>query len=215
MFEYLSLLDLYQVFCHLNNSRLGCLVLSKRHPLVVGSLRCVQMRQLLDVNNRVHLKCFTDLIDTLVLDDSLASSVFLKHISKRMDATQPLSCPLPSMTQLIIFEGNHQSNPLLRALLLPINFCNHSLRQVHLVFDRPTGQYSSILSMLVSNRISFHTMILEVENGRYWDWLLCEELYEQNLEDEVHSAERALVDHRKYEPFAFLQISLTRCPRWL
>ena len=165
IFEYLSLFDLYQAFSQISNTRLVQLFRSKRHPFVVGSLRCGQICQLLDANNEGHLKCLTDLIDTLVLDDSLGSSVFLEHVTKRMDVAQPLSCRLSSMTQLIIFEADHQSNLLIQSLLLPINFCNHPLRRVHLVFERWTVQYAAILSTLVSNRISFHTMILEVENG--------------------------------------------------
>jgi hypothetical protein len=167
VFEYLPLLDLYQAFYHIANARLVRLFLSKRHPFVVGSFRCGEMCRLLDANNEVHLKCLTDLIDTLVLDDSLASSVFLEHISQRMDVAQPLNCRLSSLTQLIIFKADSQCNQTIRSLLLPINFCNHSLRRVHLVFQRPTDEYSAILSTLVSNRISFHTMILEVENGAY------------------------------------------------
>ena len=165
IFEYLPLLDLYQAFFHINNARLVQLFLSKRHPFVVGSLRCGQMCRLLDANNEVHLKCLTDLIDTLVLDDTLASSAFSDHISQRMDMTQPLHCRLSSMTQLIIFKADHRCNRMIRSLLLPINLRNHSLQRVHLVFQRPTDKYTAILSTLVSNCISFHTMILEIENG--------------------------------------------------
>jgi hypothetical protein len=165
VFEYLPLLDLYQAFYHIANVRLVRLFLSKRHPFVVGSLRCGQMCRLLDADNEAHLKCLTDVIDTLVLDDSLASSVFLEHISQRMDVAQPFSCRLSSMTQVIVFKADHRCNKITRSLLSPINFCNHSLQRVHLVFQRPTERYSTTLSTLVSNRISFHTMILEVENG--------------------------------------------------
>ena len=165
VFEYLPLFDLYQAFSHIGNARLVQLFLSKRHLFVVGSLRCGEMYRLLTANNEVHLKCLTDLIDTLVLDDSLASSTFLEHITKRMDVAQPLNCRWSSMTQLIVFKANHKCNYAIRDLLMPINFCNHPLRRVHLVFERPIGQYATMLSTLVSNRLSFHTMILEVENG--------------------------------------------------
>ena len=170
-FEYLPLFDRYQAFSRIDNARLVQLFLSKRHLFVVGSLRCGEMYRLLNVNNEVHLKYLTDLIDTLVLDDSLASSIFLEHISKRMDVTQPLHCRLPSMTQLIVFKANDQCSQTIRSLLLPINFCNHPLRRVHLVFQRPNDEYSAILLPLMSNRIWFHTMILEVENGTLSDWL--------------------------------------------
>ena len=166
IFEYLSLFDLYQAFSQISNTRLVQLLRSKRHPFVVGSLRCGQICQLLDANNEGHLKCLTDLIDTLGLDDSLGSSVFLEHVTKRMDVTQPLSCRLSSMTQLIILKADRRDGQTIRSLLLPLNFCNHSLRRVHLVFQRPADQYVTVLSTLVSNRISFHTMTLEVENGR-------------------------------------------------
>jgi hypothetical protein len=165
VFEYLPLLDLYQAFYLIANARLVRLCLFERHAFVVGSLRYGEMYRLLAVNNEVHLKCLTDLIDTLVLDDSQASSVFLEHITKRMNVAQLFSCRLPSMTQLIIFKADHRCGETIRSLLLPINFCNHALRRVHLVFERPIDRYSAILSTLVSNRISFHTMILEVENG--------------------------------------------------
>jgi hypothetical protein len=165
IFEYVPLLDLYRAFYLIANARLVRLFLSKRHAFVVGSLRCGEMYRLLAVNNEVHLKCLTDLIDTLVLDDSLASSVFIEHISRRMDVGQPLNCRLPSMTQLIISKADQRCGETIRSLLLPINFCNHALRRVHLVFQRPIGEYSATLSTLVSNRISFHTMILEVENS--------------------------------------------------
>jgi hypothetical protein len=165
VFEYLSLIDLYQAFSHIGHARLVQLFLSKRHPFVAGSLRCGQMCRLLNVNNEAYLRCLTDLIDTLVLDDSLASSVFLEHVSERMDVTQPFPFRLQSMTQLIIFKADNHCVQMIRSLLLPINFCNHPLRWVHLVFNQATDEYSTVLSTLVSNRISFHTMILEVENG--------------------------------------------------
>lgn len=165
VFDHLSLLDLYQAFRRIANDRLLQLFLAKQHPFVVGSLRCAEMCRLLDASNEAHLKCLTDVIDTLVLDDSLASSVFLEHISQRMDAAQPFSCRLSSMTQLIIFKADQRCGEIIRSLLLPINFCDHALRRVHLVFQRPPDKYSSTLGHLVSNRISFHTMILEVENG--------------------------------------------------
>jgi hypothetical protein len=167
LFEYLPLLDLYQAFFHIANARLVRLFRSKRHPFVVGSLRCVEMCRLLDADNEPYLKCLTDLIDTLVLEDSLASSVFLRHISVRMNVAQPISCRLSSMTQLIISKADQRCGETIWSLLLPINFSNHVLRRVHLFFQRPIGEYSATLSTLVSNRISFHTMILEVENGAY------------------------------------------------
>jgi hypothetical protein len=132
----------------------------------VGALRCGEMCRLLDVNNAIHLKCLTDMIDTLVLDHSFASGVFLDHIIERMDSSQPLHNRFSSMTQLIIFKADHQSSHHLGPLLRPINFCNHPLQRVHLVFERPTVQYWTILSTFVSNRLSFPTMIFEVEKGR-------------------------------------------------
>ena len=174
VFEYLSLFDLCQAFCHIANARLVRLFVSKRHSFVPASLRCGEMCQLLDVNNETHLQRFTDLIDTLVLDETLASSVFREHVTKRMDVAQPLNCRFPSMTQLIIFNAEQRCRQTIQ-LLLPLNFCNHSLRRLHLVFHRPALSYSIILSTLVSDHISFHTMILDVENGTSSDFFSCQE----------------------------------------
>ena len=165
LFEYLSLFDLYQAFYHLDNTRLVRLLLAKRHSLVTGSLRCEQMSRLLHVNNLSHLQCLTNMIETLVLDDPYATIPFLETVTPRMVKTQPFNLRFPSLKYLLIIKADYHAKELTQGLLLSMNFCNHPLQRVHLLFERPSDDYSSVLSSLVSKRISFPTMILEVENG--------------------------------------------------
>ena len=165
VFEYLSLFDLYQAFYHLINTRLVRLLFAKRHSLVTGSLRCEQMCRLLHESNLSHLQCLTNLIETLVLDDPYATTPFLQSVTPHMAKTQPFNLRFPSLKYLLIIKANHYSGGLIRSLLLSMNFCNHPLQRVHLLFEGPSDSYSCILYNLVSSRISFPTMILEVENG--------------------------------------------------
>ena len=165
IFEYLSLFDLYQAFYHLDNTRLVRLLLAKRHSLVTGSLRCEQMCRLFHVSNLSHLQPLTNLIETLVLDEPSASSMFLEYVTPRMEETQPFNLRFSSLKYLLIINACWYSTKLTQSLLPLLNFCKHPLQRVHLVFERPSDGYYYMLSSLVSERISFPTMILEVENG--------------------------------------------------
>ncbi|CAM2728191.1 unnamed protein product [Rotaria socialis] len=71
---------------------------------------------------------------------------------------------LPSIEQLVIFNAEIYSYLSIEPLLTPLAFHKNTLQRLHLIFDRPTS-YFSILSWLISSRISIHTIKLEVEKG--------------------------------------------------
>ena len=102
VFKYMSLFDLYQVFYYLNSTRLVQLLFAKQHSLVVGSLLLEQMCRLLHVSNRSHRQCLTNMIETLVVDDPYASTLFLQSVTPRMKKTQPFNRRFPSLKRFLI-----------------------------------------------------------------------------------------------------------------
>lgn len=165
IFSYLSSFDLCRTFLDMKNVRIERLLTSIRHWLDVSSMNCSQLHQFLsssdDITNR-----FTALIETLVLHDSLACMTLLDHWKKTLNETELLNVWLPSIKQLLILNPDSYEYGFVEPFLIHLVFHNNNtLQHLHLVFERPTHQYSTILSQLVFHRISVHTMILEAKQG--------------------------------------------------
>ncbi|CAF2100591.1 unnamed protein product [Rotaria magnacalcarata] len=166
IFRYLSSFQLCQAFLHVKNSRIEHLLTSIRHSLDISSMHYDQLYQFLSNINNDTTKRFTTLIDTLVLRGaSTACLMLLNYLEKSSNDNQLfITMILPSIKQLVIFNAENYSYLSIEPLLTPLAFHKNTLQRLHLVFDRPTS-YFSILSWLISSRISIHTTILEVEKG--------------------------------------------------
>ncbi|CAF1536511.1 unnamed protein product, partial [Rotaria sordida] len=138
-----------------------------RHSLDVSSMHYDQLYQFLNNINNDTTKRFTALIDTLVIRGGLGACLMLLNYWEKNLNDNPLfiNTMLPSIKQLVILNAGNDSYELIKPLLRSLAFHNNTLQRLHLVFDRPTSSYFSILSWLISYRISIHTMILEVEKG--------------------------------------------------
>ncbi|CAF4771563.1 unnamed protein product [Rotaria magnacalcarata] len=125
-----------------------------------------QLYQFLSNINNDTTKRFTTLIDTLVLRGaSTACLMLLNYLEKSSNDNQLfVTMILPSIKQLVIFNAENYSYLSIEPLLTPLAFHKNTLQRLHLVFDRPTS-YFSILSWLISSRISIYTIKLEVEKG--------------------------------------------------
>jgi hypothetical protein len=164
MFGYLSSFDLCRAFLEVKNARIQRLLTSIHHSLDVSSMHYNQLRQFLS-NNNDFTNRFTALIDTVVLRDSSACRILLDHWEKALHDTELFNKWLPSIKRLLILNPNYYQYGLVQPLLLPLVSHDNTLQHLHLVFERPTHTYSSILSQLILHRISVHTMTLEVEQG--------------------------------------------------
>ncbi|CAF1315387.1 unnamed protein product, partial [Didymodactylos carnosus] len=91
--------------------------------------------------------------------------MLLNHWRKTFIDTELLNTWLPSIKQLVILNADYYQYQLVQPLLKPLVSVNNTLQHLHLVFERPTYWYPSILSELIHHHISVHTMILEVEKG--------------------------------------------------
>lgn len=164
IFSYLSSFDLCRAFLHLKNARIERLITSIRHVLDVSSMHYRQLHQFLSTSNDDTTKHFTILIDTVVLRRSSACATLYHHWRKILNDNELFNIWLPSIKQLLVFNANYYGIELVQPFLRPLVFHN-TLQHLHLVFERPTHEYSAILSQLVHYCISVHTMILEVEKG--------------------------------------------------
>ncbi|CAF1925183.1 unnamed protein product [Rotaria magnacalcarata] len=166
IFRYLSSFQLCQAFLHVKNSRIEHLLTSIRHSLDISSMHYDQLYQFLSNINNDTTKRFTTLIDTLVLRGaSTACLMLLNYLEKSSNDNQLfVTMILPSIKQLVIFNAENYSYLSIEPLLTPLAFHKNTLQRLHLVFDRPTS-YFSILSWLISSRISIYTIKLEVEKG--------------------------------------------------
>ncbi|CAF2067975.1 unnamed protein product [Rotaria magnacalcarata] len=179
IFRYLSSFQLCQAFLYVKNSRIEHLLTSIRHSLDVSSIHYDQLYQFLSNINNDTTKRFTALIDTLVLRDASTASLMLLNYTGRSlnDNELFVTMILPSIKQLVIFNAENYSYLSIEPLLTPLAFHKNTLQRLHLIFDRPTS-YFSILSWLISSRISIHTIKLEVEKGY--------EFYSNNLVQDLN-----------------------------
>jgi hypothetical protein len=79
IFSYLTSFDLCRAFIDVKNARFERLLACIQHSLNVSSLRCEQMRRFLARSNGDTASRFAILIDTIVLDDSLACMMIVEH----------------------------------------------------------------------------------------------------------------------------------------
>ncbi|CAF3805924.1 unnamed protein product [Rotaria magnacalcarata] len=167
IFSYLSSFDLCQAFLDLKNSRIKHLLTSIRHSLDAGSIHYNQLREFLNSNND-YTKRFTALIDTVILNDSSACMMLLDHWEKNLNALERLNIFLPSVKKIFILNAKYYEYGFIHSILIPLVSANNALQYLHLVFERPTNAYRTILSNLIRHHISLHTMILEVQQGHIY-----------------------------------------------
>ena len=166
IFDYLSSLDLCQTFFHLPNMRFQRLLSSKRHAFVTSSLRFKAMSALLDPTDDRLMRCFMSMIDTLVLDDSLASMMFVDYFEIKLRDNPPFDIWQQSIRQLIVLNTDRPMFNLVRPLMLSLTMGNGSLQRMHLVFEHTDEVYWGVLRKLAHYRVSVPTMILDVKRGR-------------------------------------------------
>jgi hypothetical protein len=163
IFSYLSSFDLCRTFLDVKNARIQRLLTSMRHWLDVSSMHYGQFCQFLS-NNNDTTKRFTAMVDTAVLRDTCACRALFDYWIETIDGRQLLNMWPPSIKQLLVLNAEYYPY-IVRCLLKPLVFSNNVLQYLHLVFERPTSTYSSVLSDLVSYRIPVPTMVLEVKQG--------------------------------------------------
>ncbi|CAF1211697.1 unnamed protein product [Rotaria sordida] len=164
IFSYLSSFDLCQAFLYLNNARIQHLLTSIRHSFNVNLMHYDQLHLWLN-SNQNHRNHFTNLINTVVFNDSYASRTLLEYWEKTFNGTDQFNVLFPSIKRLVMLQAECYSYTLIQAILIPLVFANNTLQYLHLIFKEPASNYPRILSKLILHRISVHTMILEVEQG--------------------------------------------------
>jgi hypothetical protein len=163
IFSYLSSFDLSQAFLYVNNARIQHLLTSIRHSFNVNLMHYDQLHIWLN-SNQNHRNRFTNLIDTIVFNDSYASRTLLEYWEKTFNETDQSNVLFPSIKRLVMLQAEC-SCILIQAILINLVFANNTLQYLHLIFKEPASNYPRILSKLIVRRISVHTMILEVEQG--------------------------------------------------
>ncbi|CAF4375135.1 unnamed protein product, partial [Rotaria magnacalcarata] len=162
IFSYLSSFDLCQAFLYLNNARIQHLLTSIRHSFNFNLWHYDQLHLWLN-SNQNHRNRFTNLIDTVVFNDSDASRTLLEYWEKTFNETDQSNVLFPSIKRLVMLQAERCSYILIQAILIPLVFANNTLQYLHLTFKEPASKYPRILSKLIVHRVSVHTMILEVE----------------------------------------------------
>lgn len=105
------------------------------------------------------------MIDTVVFDYSDASYMFYDYWTKILNDSEFRNVWLPSLKQIRVLNANTYVYSLVNELLTPLLCFGITLKNLHLVFEHSTTEYSMILSNLIEHNISVHTMILEVQAG--------------------------------------------------
>jgi hypothetical protein len=164
IFSYLSSFDLCQIFLYIINTRIQSLLTSIRHSFNVNLMHYDQLHLWLN-SNQTYRSRFTNLIDTIVFNDSYACWTLLEYWEKTFNETDQSNVLFPSVKRLVMFQAECSSDILIQTILIPLTFDNNTLKYLHLIFKEPASNYPRILSKLLVHRISVHTMILEVEQG--------------------------------------------------
>ncbi|CAF4217657.1 unnamed protein product, partial [Rotaria sordida] len=180
IFSYLSFIDLCQLFLDLKNARLERLLTSKYYSLDLSSIYFNQLRQFLSSSND-KINRLSTLIDTVVICDSSAGWMLLKHWIETFIDTELSNTRLPSIKKLFILNADYFQHYFIKSFFPPLISVSNTLQYLHLVFETPTFYYPSVLSELIRHHISVHTMILEVENGH--------EFYPNELKKDLHKME--------------------------
>jgi hypothetical protein len=160
--NYLSLYDLCQSFLHVENVRFKSLLQCQSHSLIVNSLQYDQICQLFEDKNQFFTKSLMNLINILILDNSITCRIFLKKFIENGSLINSFS----NLKTLIIFDGNFYGyNSFVRSMLFPLTNINGILRKLSMKFSHFDHSYSYLLSQLVSYRISIETIRLEITEG--------------------------------------------------
>ncbi|CAF0927559.1 unnamed protein product [Adineta steineri] len=164
IFSYLSSFDLCQTFLYINNIRIQSLLTSIRHLFNVNLMHYDQLHLWLN-SNQDHRNRFTNLIDTVVFNDSYACRTLLGYWEKTFNETDQSNVFFASVKRIVVLQAEHYSYSLVRPILVPLVLAENKLQHLHLIFKEPAFGYAKILSDLIDYRVSVHTMILEVEQG--------------------------------------------------
>ncbi|CAF1359079.1 unnamed protein product [Rotaria magnacalcarata] len=164
IFGYLSTFDLCEAFLNVKNVRIENLITSIRHTLDVSLMHYDKLRQFLSKINEYTNRSVA-LIDSVVLHDSSACTMLCNHLETRLNDSEDSNDWFRSIKKLHILNSNSYGYGLVQPILKPLVYGTHTLKYLHLVFDRPAYSYPTILSELVLHRISVYSMILEVEQG--------------------------------------------------
>jgi hypothetical protein len=164
IFSYLSSFDLCQAFLYINNIRIQSLLTSIRHSFNINFMHYEQLHLWLN-SNQNHRNRFTNLIDTIVFNDSYGCHTLLEYWEKTFNETNQSNVLFSSVKRIVVLRAERSSYILVQSILIPLVFANNTLQYLHLIFKQSIYGYSNILSNLIYHRISIHTMILEVEQG--------------------------------------------------
>ena len=164
IFSYLSSFDLCQAFLNVNNARIEHLLTSMRHTLDVSAMKRGQLCRFLNNLSQDSTKRFISLVDTIVLRDSPGCVALFDRLKEATnDVSQ--SYPMFSSTKKLLVLNAAYWFGLGEILSSSLVFHNSTFRHLHLVFEKLSYMYLSLLSELVTRRVSVHTMTLEVEKS--------------------------------------------------
>lgn len=165
IFSYLSSFDLCQAFLDLENTRIEHLLTSMRHTLDVSEMNFGQLCRFLNDINQGSIKRFISLVDTIIVQDLISTwRLFnrLKAVTNDVSQSYPL---FSSAKKLLVFDADRFWFDRVHILSSPLVFHNGTFQHLHVVFETVSSMYASLLSELITHRISVHTMIFEVEKG--------------------------------------------------
>lgn len=167
IFRYLSSSDLCRTFLDIANVRIQQILTSMRHSFDVSFMHYDEIGQFLSNINDHSTKCFPTLIDTIVLRNTPASSMFVKHWVKMSKENHSWNTNFSSIERIFILEADYQCYSFASSILKPLILSSNTLQQIYFVFEQPTQLYRSTLEALVRQCISIRTMILDVEQGMF------------------------------------------------
>ncbi|CAF4014703.1 unnamed protein product [Rotaria magnacalcarata] len=102
---------------------------------------------------------FSNLLQTIILNNSCASVAFYEHWIGMISP----NILTPSIERLVIIETEYYTYGIV--YLIKHLTLGNTLQYLHLVFEYPDNKYMHILVTLVETQTSVRSMILEVENG--------------------------------------------------
>ena len=154
IFEYLSSFDLFCAFADLNNARLRQLAFSRPFALNANLIGYAQMTQISATPR------FLAQLRSIALHRSLTADAFLTFWTQMITPT----FHTPHLDRLLITNANDGPYTLVGELLQPLSSASN-LRCIHLRFPFVTASYLIVLKELVRTATSFHTMLLECDQG--------------------------------------------------
>ncbi|CAF4438961.1 unnamed protein product [Rotaria sp. Silwood2] len=156
--SYLSSFDLFKAFFRINNKRIQQIIDSQSFLLNTKLISYSEMNQIFLMHSYLLQLC------TIILSNSCSSSAFYKYWTKNLP---PMSI-IPKLEQLIVLNAGYYIYGLVDSLLIPLSLGN-SLQYLHLIFQCSDRTYMMFLNFVIQAKISFHTMIFEIEKDWYCD----------------------------------------------